>query len=64
TFKGGWVEYGFKEGVVGYTFEGANVKTPDAVIAKMEAAKGQIVAGEIKVPVTIAAAQEYRASLR
>jgi basic membrane protein A len=64
TFKGGWVEYGLKEGVVGYTFEGSAVEIPASVITRIEDAKAKIIAGEITVPATIPAARDYRKGLR
>jgi basic membrane protein A len=64
TFKGGWVEYGLKEGVVGYTFDGVEVEIPGGLTGQMEDAKAKIIAGEIKVPLTIAEAQAYRAALK
>jgi basic membrane protein A len=59
TFQGGWVEYGLKEGVVGYTFEGAAVPPSADVVSAMEAAKAAIIAGEISVPYTIEEAVAY-----
>jgi basic membrane protein A and related proteins len=51
TFKGGVYSFGLKEGGVGYVYDENNKSLiPDAVHARIEQLKQQIIAGEIKVP--------------
>ncbi|MDR1972955.1 MAG: BMP family ABC transporter substrate-binding protein [Treponema sp.] len=49
-FKGGRAVPGLKEGVVGYTVEGAKVITPQNIINQAEQAKQDIISGKIIVP--------------
>ena len=60
SFRGGWVEYGLREGVVGFTFEGADPPPPPEIVAEMEAAKAMIIAGTLQVPRTIEDANAFR----
>jgi len=51
TFKGGVYSFGLKEGGVGYVYDEHNrALIPDAVRARLEEIKGEIIAGRIKVP--------------
>jgi basic membrane protein A len=51
TFTGGIFEFGLAEDGVGYVYDDNNkALIPDAVRARLEALKGEIVAGRIKVP--------------
>lgn len=51
TFKGGVYSFGLKEGGVGYVYDENNrALIPDAVRARLEAIKGEIIAGRIRVP--------------
>jgi basic membrane protein A len=53
TFKGGIYSFGLKEGGVGYIYDERNRKLiPDAVRARVEQLKQEIIAGRIKVPST------------
>ena len=51
TFKGGVYSFGLKEGGVGYVYDEHNrALIPDAVRARLEQIKQEIIAGRIKVP--------------
>lgn len=51
TFKGGVYSFGLKEGGVGYIYDDRNKSLiPDAVRARVEALKQDIIEGRIKVP--------------
>jgi basic membrane protein A len=53
TFKGGIYSFGLAEGGVGYVYDVHNqALIPDAVRARLEVLKQEIVAGKIKVPST------------
>jgi len=53
TFKGGIYNFGLAEDGVGYVYDANNkAKIPDAVRARLEALKGEIIAGRISVPST------------
>ena len=54
TFKGGYYQLGLKEGGVGYIYDEHNkALIPDAVHARVEQLKQEIIAGRIKVPFTL-----------
>ncbi|MFV0502473.1 MAG: BMP family protein [Lachnospirales bacterium] len=46
----GIVTLGLVDNAVGYTFEGSNVKIPDEIVQKMEAAKKYIVDNKVEIP--------------
>jgi basic membrane protein A len=51
TFKGGVYSFGLKEGGVGYVYDERNrALIPDAVQARLEDIRGEIIAGKIRVP--------------
>ena len=51
TFKGGVYSFGLKEGGVGYVYDEHNrALIPDAVRARLEKIKQDIIDGKIKVP--------------
>jgi basic membrane protein A len=50
TFNSGRIVPGLKEGVVGYTVEGARLTTPKDIIDRAEQAKQDIIDGKIQVP--------------
>ena len=53
TFKGGIYSFGLAEGGVGYIYDDRNKKLiPDAVRARIEQLKQEIIAGRIRVPST------------
>ncbi|MBI3791029.1 MAG: BMP family ABC transporter substrate-binding protein [Gemmatimonadetes bacterium] len=53
TFAGGIIGFGLAENGVGYVYDANNkAQIPDAVRAKVEALKAEIIAGKIKVPST------------
>ena len=53
TFKGGVYSYGLAEGGVGYVYDDRNKHLiPDAVRARLEELKQEIIAGRIRVPST------------
>ncbi|MDR1587439.1 MAG: BMP family ABC transporter substrate-binding protein [Treponema sp.] len=52
-FKGGRFIPGLKEGVVGYTVEGAKVPTPQSVIDRAEQAKQDVISGKVVVPTAL-----------
>ena len=53
TFTGGILGYGLAENGVGYVYDANNkAQIPDAVRARVEAIKAEIIAGRIKVPST------------
>jgi basic membrane protein A len=53
TFRGGRLVPGLREGVVGYTVEGARVRTPADIIDRAEQAKQDIIDGKIHVPLAL-----------
>jgi basic membrane protein A len=52
-FKGGRFIPGLKEGVVGYTVEGAKVVTPQSIIDRAEQAKQDVISGKVVVPTAL-----------
>ena len=51
TFHGGVYSFGLKENGVGYVYDERNKHLiPDAVHARVEAIRAEIIAGKIKVP--------------
>jgi basic membrane protein A len=53
TFQGGVYSFGLKEGGVGYVYDEHNRNLiPDAVRARVEQLKQEVIAGRIKVPST------------
>jgi basic membrane protein A len=53
TFTGGIYEFGLAEDGVGYVYDEHNkAMIPDAVRARLEQLKADIIAGRIKVPYT------------
>jgi basic membrane protein A and related proteins len=54
TFKGGYYELGLKENGVGYVYDDRNrALIPDAVHARVEALRQEVIAGRIRVPKTL-----------